>query len=85
MDMKKNCASTHQSDSFLRRSSMQLANRVDIQLRSAVEWQDLFHPDAVVLRQRYSSYLFSFCLYRKLDIFNHLTPRSDQDIPYNIK
>ena len=32
---------------------MQLANRVDIQLRSAVEWQDLFHPDAVVLRQRY--------------------------------
>lgn len=50
--MKKNCASTHQSDSFLCRSSMQLANRVDIQLRSAVEWQDLFHPDAVVLRQR---------------------------------
>lgn len=65
--MKKNCASTHQSDSFLCRSSMQLANRVDIQLRSAVEWQDLFHPDAVVLRQRYSSYLFSFCLYRKLE------------------
>ncbi|KAJ7339644.1 Protein smg5 [Desmophyllum pertusum] len=41
--------------SRLNRSSMQLANRLDIQLRSVVEWQELFHPDAVVLRQRLRS------------------------------
>ena len=35
------------------RSSMQLANRLDIQLRSVVAWQELFHPDSVSLRQRY--------------------------------
>lgn len=38
--------------SKLNRSSMQLANRLDIQLRSVVEWKDLFHPDSVLLRQR---------------------------------
>lgn len=38
--------------SRLNRSSMQLANRIDIQLRSVVEWQELFHPDAIALRQR---------------------------------
>ena len=36
---------------------MQLANRLDIQLRSVVEWQELFHPDAVLLRQRYIYFL----------------------------
>ena len=36
---------------------MQLANRLDIQLRSVVEWQELFHPDAILLRQRYMYFL----------------------------
>ena len=31
---------------------MQLANRIDIQLRSVVEFQELFHPDAIALRQK---------------------------------
>ena len=48
------------------RSSMQLANRLDIQLRSVVEWQELFHPDAILLRQRYINFIFLlfsiFCL-----------------------
>lgn len=38
--------------SRLNRSSMQLANRIDIQLRSVVEFQELFHPDAIALRQK---------------------------------
>jgi len=45
---------------------MQLANRLDIQLRSVVEWQELFHPDAVLLRQRYIYFLimlFVKCLF----------------------
>ena len=32
---------------------MQLANRLDIQLKSVVEWQELFQPDAIALRHRY--------------------------------
>lgn len=43
------------------RSSMQLANRLDIQLRSVVEWQELFHPDAILLRQRYINFIFLLC------------------------
>ena len=43
---------------------MQLANRLDIQLRSVVEWQELFHPDAVLLRQRYL-HIFPFMLFTK--------------------
>lgn len=39
---------------------MQLANRLDIQLRSVVEWQELFHPDAVLLRQRYIQCIFPY-------------------------
>ena len=45
---------------------MQLANRLDIQLRSVVEWQELFHPDAILLRQRYINFIFLqvSCFYR---------------------
>ena len=45
------------------RSSMQLANRLDIQLRSVVEWQELFHPDAILLRQRYIDFSKSLLSY----------------------
>ena len=44
---------------------MQLANRLDIQLRSVVEWQELFHPDAVLLRQRYKYIYFVVMLFVK--------------------
>ena len=49
---------------------MQLANRLDIQLRSVVEWQELFHPDAVLLRQRYIYFLI-YVLFSPLSIYRH--------------
>lgn len=70
--------------SKLNRSSVQLANRVDIQLRSAVEWQDLFHPDAVVLRQRLRSLCESLILQHSKDYGRRAEERLWRKVFYDV-
>ncbi|RMX45316.1 hypothetical protein pdam_00000834 [Pocillopora damicornis] len=70
--------------SKLNRSSMQLANRVDIQLRSAVEWQDLFHPDAVVLRQRLRAQCESLILHHSKEYGRRAEERLWRKVFYDV-